>query len=300
MPSFRNSRDQARHAVKKIADIGTSRHANRDDGRVRSIRTARNYEQVLSGLTAWLQDNLLGSLRDLDRGTALRYLNERSEQVRQPTLDQDPQAIQSMLGERLPRVTSELSSALSGRAYTGDQLSAIAAAQTGRHSLATEIAAACGLRAHELLTIRRIEEQQPSGHRTWRPDIHTGREGRLYVVNGKGGLCRSVLVPSELADRLEARRLTQELIVIDRGIRYESRYDIGGGQAWSSSFGSLASECWAGAPEHMVAVTAMHRPEWTSFKAMATVIQTHSVSPLRKWAIFGRRLPRCICGEIFR
>lgn len=240
MPSFRSNRDQARHAVKQLSDIGTSRHANRDDGRVRSIRTARNYEQALTCLTAWLKDNRLGRLRDVDRDTALRYLDERAELVRQPTLDQDRQATQAMLGEQLPRVRSELETALSGRAYTAQQLSAIAAAQTERHTLATELAAACGLRAHEILTIRRADEQQPSQHRSWRADMHTGRTGRSYVVTGKGGLRRSVLVPVDLADRLEARRLEQGRVVLDRGIRYETRYDIGGGQAWSSSFGSAS------------------------------------------------------------
>jgi integrase len=240
MPSFRSGRNQARHAVRQLADIGTSRHANRDDGRIRSIRTANNYEQVLAALTGWLQNNHLGDLRSLNRDTALRYLDERAEIVKQPTLDQDRQAIQAMLGEQLPRVRSELSSALSGRAYTNEQLSAITVAQTERNALATELAATCGLRAHELLTIRRIDEQQPSQHRTWRADLHNGRDGQLYVVTGKGGLRRSILIPSELTNRLEARRLEQALVVTDRGIRYESRYDVGGGQSWSSSFGSAS------------------------------------------------------------
>lgn len=240
MPSFRSGRDQARYAVKQLTEIGSSRHANRDDGRVRSIRTARNYEQALAGLTTWLKANRLGSLRNLDRDSALRYLDERAELVRQPTLDQDRQAIQALLGEQLPRVRSELETALSGRAYTHDQITAIVAAQTERHALATELAAACGLRAHELLTIRRADEQAPSQHRTWRPDMHHGRAGRQYVVTGKGGLRRAVLVPDTLADRLEARRLDQARVVTDRGIRYESRYDIGGGQAWSSSFGAAS------------------------------------------------------------
>lgn len=117
MPSFRSSRDQARHAVKQVSDIGSSRHTNRDDGRVRSIRTAKNYEQCLSGLTTWLQANRLGDLSSLDRDTALRYLDERSELVRQSTLDQDRQAIQALLGGQLPRIKSELETALSGRAY---------------------------------------------------------------------------------------------------------------------------------------------------------------------------------------
>jgi len=240
MPSFRSNRDQARHAVKQLSDIGTSRHDNRADGRVRSIRTARNYEQALSGLTGWLKANRLGSLRDLDRGTALQYLDERAEMVRQPTLDQDRQAIQALLGEQLPRVKSELETALSGRAYTSDQITAIAAAQSDRHALTTEIAAACGLRAHELYTLRRVDEQTSSCHRTWRPDMHHGREGRLYVVTGKGGLRRSVLIPAELADRLEVRRLDQGRIMVDRGIKYETRYDIGGGQAWSASFSAAS------------------------------------------------------------
>lgn len=240
MPSFRSNRNQARHAVKQLTEIGTSRHANRTDGRVRSLRTAKNYEQALAGLTAWLQEHRLGSLRDLGRDTALRYLDERAEQVRQPTLDQDRQAIQALLGEQLPRVRSELETALSGRAYTGGQLAAITAAQTDRHALATELAAACGLRAHELLTLRRADEQNSSQHRIWRPDMHHSREGQLYVVTGKGGLRRAVMVPNALAERLEARRLEQGRVVTDRGIRYEARYDIGGGQAWSSSFSSAS------------------------------------------------------------
>lgn len=240
MASFRKSRDQARHAVRQMTDIGSSRHANRDDGKVRSLRTAKNYEQVLANLSSWLQEHRLGSLRDLDRVKALQYLDERSEQVRQPTLDQDRQAIQSLLGERLPRVKSELETALSGRAYTTDQLVAIAAAQTDRHALATELAVACGLRAHELLTICRIDEHQPSQHRIWRSDMHHGRAGQLYVVTGKGGLRRCILVSTDLAVRLESRRLVQGRIVKDRGIKYETRYDIGGGQAWSSSFSSAS------------------------------------------------------------
>lgn len=241
MPSFRSGRDQARHAVRQIAEIGSSRHTNRDDGRVRSIRTARNYEQALAGLTAWLKGNRLGGLRGLDRDTALRYLDERAEMVRQPTLDQDRQAIQALLGGQLPRVKSELETALSGRAYTRDQIAAIVAAQSDRHALATELAAACGLRAHELLTIRRVDEQTPSQHRTWRLDLHTGREGQPYIVTGKGGLRRAIVIPINLADRLEARRLVHPALVIDRGIKYETRYDIGGGQAWSASF-SAASQ----------------------------------------------------------
>ena len=70
--------------------------------------------------------------------------------------------------------------------------------------------------------------------------MHHSREGQLYVVTGKGGLRRAVMVPNALAERLEARRLEQGRVVTDRGIRYEARYDIGGGQAWSSAFSSAS------------------------------------------------------------
>lgn len=241
MPSFRSGRDQAKHVVKHLRAIGQARHNKRNDGQIHSLGTARAYQQALTTLSRWISGNRLGDLSCLDQATALRYLSERAEIVRQPTLDQDRQAIQALLGVRLPRISSELSSALSGRAYTGDQLAAIAAAQSERHALATELAAACGLRAHELHTLRRTDEQTPSQHRTWRPDLHAGRAGRQYVVTGKGGLRRSVLVPADLVERLETRRLDRDRIMLDRGIRYVSRYDIGGGQAWSSSF-SAASQ----------------------------------------------------------
>lgn len=244
MPSFRKSTSQAEHAVRGLAAIGTARHGNRDDGKVHSLGTARNYRQSLSSLARWLRDEHLGTLRDVDRATAQRYLDCRAAEVRQPTLDQDRQAIQALLGEKLPRIRSELETVITTRAYTAEQLTVVRAAQTPRNAIATELAECCGLRAHELLTLRRIDEQAPSAHRSWGPDIHAGREGQLYVVTGKGGLRRSIMVPLYLAERVEARRLDMPGImprnVIDRGIRYESRYDIGGGQAWSGSFSAAS------------------------------------------------------------
>ena len=53
---------------------------------------------------------------------------------------------------------------------------------------------------------------------------------------GKGGLVRLVRLPDDLAERLEERRLDRPAPVTDRGIRYLSRYDVGGGEAWSRSF----------------------------------------------------------------
>jgi len=235
MPSFRSGRSQADHVVRGLVATGRARHGSRDDGKIHSLGTARNYRQALATCARWLRNERGGSLRELDRETALRYLDCRATELRQPGLDQCRLALQALLGERLPRVKSEIETVLKSRAYTADQIAMVAAAQTPRNALATQLAA-CGLRAHELLTIRRADEQAPSSHRIWRADLHASRIGELYVVTGKGGLRRSVMLPADLARRLEDRRLDTPRIIFDRTICYESRYDIGGGQAWSASF----------------------------------------------------------------
>lgn len=180
---------------------------------------------------------------------AIRYLEQRGQEVGQKALDMERQAMQAMMqhvtgqlahGARIPVIKSEQAQVLMARAYTAPQVALIAAAQTPRHGLATELAYAAGLRAHELLTLRRGEERaadpRPALASKWQ-----GRNGVIYTVHGKGGLVREVLLPHALAERLEAVRLDAPLAITDRGIHYQSHYDIGGGQRWSNSV-SAASE----------------------------------------------------------
>lgn len=58
--------------------------------------------------------------------------------------------------QRLSVVKSEMEQALTGRAYSARQVELITKAQTVKHSFATQLAYAAGLRAHELLTLARI------------------------------------------------------------------------------------------------------------------------------------------------
>ena len=110
------------------------------------------------------------------------------------------------------------------------------------HALATEIAHAAGLRGHELLTLRRADEQAASTHRKWSAERFEGRPDSVrYTVVGKGGLKREVALPGYLAARLEEKRWERPKTVTDRGIRYTQHYDLGGGLAWSRSF-SVASK----------------------------------------------------------
>ncbi len=234
----KSPRSQAKGAVAKKLALNTPRHGNNSDGKIHSLGTARSYTQALTGYAKFIRESNGGSL--FRSGTkpemAMDYLQHRAGEVSQKTLDLDRQAIQMHLGQKLEVVKSLQETRLTCRSYTPDQVFLVAAAQTERNGLATEIAYSAGLRAHELLTLRRINEHGPSIHRGWNADRFAGRDGERYTVHGKGGLVREVMIPRNVANRLEERRLSEPIRVTDRGIHYQQRYDISGGNRWSASF----------------------------------------------------------------
>lgn len=212
---------------------------------IKSVGTVRNYEQALAKFGTWLASQGL-HIKDIGKDEALSYLEQRAEAVGQKTLDLDRQAIQTALmhtgaiEERLAVIKSEHQQVLEARAYTSEQVSMIADRQREKHALATEIAHAAGLRAHELITLAPATER-PADERPALESKFEGRDGVLYTVEGKGGLCREVMLPKDLADRLEARRFDEPKQVTDRGVHYEQRYDIGAGKQFTDSF-SKASD----------------------------------------------------------
>lgn len=240
MPRFRAPQAQAEHAVARKLALGTGRHDHRNDGRIHSLGTARGYGQALKGFADYLREHRLGDLPGATDQEARQYLAERSHRVGQKTLDLDRQAIQMHLGLRLEVVRSDRESALSTRSYTPAQVERIANAQSETNGLATRLAYHAGLRAHELLTLRPAGERSASGHRQWSADRFAGREGVRYTVVGKGGLVREVLLTRELAVAVEARRLKEPRLVVDRGVQYVRCYTIGGGRSWSQSFSSAS------------------------------------------------------------
>ena len=240
MPSFRSPKAQAEHAVSRKIALGTGRHGHQNDGRIHSLGTARGYEQALKGFADYLRQHRLGNLRSATEQEARHYLAERSQMVGQKTLDQDRQAIQIHLGQKLEIVCSSKESTLSTRSYTPAQVERIAHAQSEANSLATRLAYHAGLRAHELLTLRPAGERAASDHRQWSAERFTGRDGDRYTVVGKGGLVREVVLSRELVTALEARRLAEPRLVIDRGVHYRQHYDIGGGRTWSQSFSAAS------------------------------------------------------------
>ncbi|MBC6445420.1 MAG: site-specific integrase [Alphaproteobacteria bacterium GM202ARS2] len=175
----------------------------------------------------------------------MAYLAHRQSEVGQKQLDADRLALQfcRKVGE-LARLKTERVESKTGRAYTPVQIERIAARQAEHNGLATRIAYNAGLRAHELKTIRPADQGVPATHRAWRPDRFLGRTGERYLVTGKGGLVREVLLAHELARALEARRLDEPIPVTDRSLSYKAYYDIGGGAAWSQSVSSTSKRAF--------------------------------------------------------
>ncbi len=217
---------------------------------IKSVGTARNYEQALRNVATELA-RTGESLKDLTQERMVSYLDSRSTQVGQKSLDMERQAVQAMMthvtcvlaqGERLPVVKTKLDEQLESRAYTREQVALIIEHQSGRNVLATELAYSGGLRAHELYTLRPAEDRpaddRPALDSKWRGRDDTVR----YTVDGKGGLVREIQIPREMAERLEYLRFDTPQAVTDRGVNYQQYYDIGAGQSWSQSFSTASKE----------------------------------------------------------
>ena len=255
MAKFAKPSKQAASVMKKLQ--GTH---------IRSVGTVRNYEQRLVRITTYLQEHRLGSLREMTPDRAISYLQQRATTVGQKTLDMERQALQAMmqhvthqlpLGRNLEVIKSSAATRTSTkkhptlgrrladqtRAYNSEQMTLIASRQAPHNSLATEIAYAAGLRAHELLSLRRTHRRLPDERPAHGMKFAGIRETTIsYTVHGKGGLVREVRIPIPLAQRLEKCRLATPQVVKDRRINYQQFYAIGGGQPWSKSFSAASQQ----------------------------------------------------------
>lgn len=224
----------SRHDAKQALGIPGARST----GQIHSLRTFEKYTQALAQAGRWARET--HGVRHLDQITpaqAQAYLAGRAAAgIGQKQLDADRNALQFVTGkDSLERVQAAQKQELGSRAYSAAQVERIAQSQNDRNALATRLAHSAGLRAHELNTLRPAGPEGPSVHRQWSAGRFAGREGERYLVTGKGGLVREVLVPRDLARQLEARRVAPERVT-DRGVHYTRHYDVGGGNAWSKSF----------------------------------------------------------------
>ena len=254
MPKFRKLLSPEQQARDAIGRLVKRKALSRTPGKPPSNGTVRGVRQCLTQIARHIAPDGV-ELLDLTAERADAYLRSRAADLGQKALDGQRLALQKYLvhvrgllpkGHRIQVVHSLKPTRRDGRAYARHQVPMVAARQNARNALATLVAYAAGLRAHELLTLARPHERPPD-IRPARPEKFDGRPGVDYTVVGKGGLVRLVRVPGDLAARLEERRLDEPVRVSDREIRYQSRYDIGGGEAWSRSFSraSMAALGWS-------------------------------------------------------
>ena len=219
----------------------TAKSGGGPTGKINSLATFRTYSQALGQAGKWMRQNynllFIGKMTPEMAASYLAY--RRSEDIGQKQLDNDRVSMQFLVGA-LDRVKSLKDEEPRSRAYSLGEVERIANRQEPHNALATRIAYDAGLRAHELQTLRRADEASPSPHREWRLDRFLGRPGERYVVTGKGGLSREVLLSHGLSEALEARRVSEPDQVHDRQIHYASYYRIGGGQSWSQSFSDVS------------------------------------------------------------
>lgn len=240
----KNTREAAETQTKNILKQISKKH----------IGTDRNNFDSLVKLAEYANNYLNCSLREVTQEQALQYLSDRSVDHSQSSLNKDTLAFQRMFqgakvsdplskNEHLPKIQSEKEQNNASRCYTQRQIELIYQHQTDKFALSTQIAASAGLRAHELLTLQRINERLPSErdkHLDAKELKFKGMVGEKYTVKGKGGLIREVVIPHHLAEKLELYRLEQPQRQIDREVNYDMKYDIPGGQRWSNSFTKAA------------------------------------------------------------
>ncbi|KZN63311.1 integrase domain-containing protein [Pseudoalteromonas luteoviolacea] len=250
-------KEQADAILKKHKAFGKSKSQAKMIGstQFRQFTSVRSYNSTISTLATIAKNLGVSQIKEIDSVMAVKYLEQRKEQksitkicskekdwqtLSQKTLDAERKALSVMLGKDLERIFSTQDKRNASRSYTNEQIENIKNAQSEKNKLCTEISRASGLRAIELLTIKRLDEDSKSTARNWRNDRFQGMEGVVYVVTGKGGLKREVMLTNELAKKLEAHRLEHPKTVYDRGVEIKSSYNLSGGQNFSESFGAAS------------------------------------------------------------
>lgn len=231
------TRKKAWRLLQRIDGIGQSRKYCKQYGLVSSLITKKNYHSCICTYVDWRKFNQLPD-NEQDKLTDLNiFLEEKAEISMQKTVDHYRCALSLVFKKKLAHVKSEIHSTTTSRNYYLSEVLLITKNLSEKNALSILLCYFSGLRAHELATLKRIDESEKTTKRKWSPDRFIGIESySLYLVKGKGGLVREVAVPNELANLLERRRLANPVTVQDRGVNYEACYDIATGKALSQSF----------------------------------------------------------------
>lgn len=185
----------------------------------------------LKQLTPFMAQHYLNQCRD--NGLSQKYLSTIKCSLERALFKHENSKLTRVIAT--PRKTVPLTD--KNRAYTHAQIKMIMGNMDDRAKLSTLIAVNAGLRVEELLTIRRTDEAKASDSRVWSEHRFAGREeGIRYIVTGKNGLSREVLINKDLAALMETKRLSSPKTIQDRKESFTIHYELLGGKRFTDAF----------------------------------------------------------------
>jgi integrase len=233
----------ARELVAQRTTHGIPRSQAKRARTISSVGTERTYRQQVKTFHVWRGAMGLPFDGYVSHDQLIEYLEQLAEIRSQKGLDQARQALQVVYDKILPRIESELPERRRDKYIARPAMEGILANFSERHSLSAMICLDGGLRASELLTLRRRHELQPTAGRDWSANLFLGRaDYQLFCVEGKGGLVRAVALNRVLAEQLEQHRFEALRQIRDREINRWKAYDIPGGQNFSNYFSKKSFE----------------------------------------------------------
>lgn len=239
MTSFRKTKDQAHHLTIKKSTHGQSRRHRQTKG-ISSISTEKKYMSCVKIFLDWCIKFKYPTSK-ITNQVCEEFLNCKATSCTQKPVDGYRQALDMIFNLKIDYVCSRVPTILTPRAYSQSQILFLIENSNLDLSFSIDLASACGLRAVELDTIARLEDFSEN-MRDWLPERFFGFDaGSEFVVIGKGGLRRKILIPFSLATRLESLRLKKTEVKTQRGIHYTKYYSIIGGHTFSQRFSRLST-----------------------------------------------------------
>ncbi|NOT15473.1 MAG: site-specific integrase [Methylotenera sp.] len=208
-----------------------------DDKSIKSVGTLRAYIACLKIFFDWCDTNGVSSSTRSSKQFLVAFLEEKAEIYQQKTLCQHRMALNAAFHKQLAFIPSKLDTVLHARNYQLSELLQLIQHIQVRNAISILICYFAGLRAHELATLQRLNENTRSSTRSWNGNLFAFETNHtIYIVTGKGGLKRHVAIPNELVSIIELRRFPTPKTVRDREIYYQQNYDIGFGKSLSQCF----------------------------------------------------------------
>ena len=253
-----------KQAIEALADADHRGEAKPQDraervGKIYSHATWEKYAATLTAAARYAREECDGRLlKQLTSEQAQAYLDRRAGEITDKELNQVKLAL-----EQLPRIDRGSlikatalppgEKATEPRAYTPLQREMVAQELPEKHRFSAHLCHTYGLRAREVLTIRRRDELDQSRYNDdrilekldrhqWQADRFHGQEGVEHVVVGKGGGPRIVLFSAADTARLEDFRLDRPRDVQDRHDTIQQHYNLTGGHHLSRAYSRASTQ----------------------------------------------------------